>query len=132
MIDLSKLAPRLKHPGRTAVSGVPEGLDAMLLPEIAKAVGKRVVVHVAVDDQRAAVLADQLAYFAPGLEVLRFPAWDCLPYDRVSPVADIVARRIATLSRLLEPLTKPTVLLTTVPAILQRVVPRAAGWQEPW
>ena len=125
MIDLSKLTPRLSQPGRTAVSGVPEGLDAMLLPEIAKTAGKRVVVHVAVDDQRAAVLADQLAYFAPKLEVLRFPAWDCLPYDRVSPVADIVARRLATLARLLEPATTSTILLTTVPAILQRVVPRS-------
>ena len=125
MIDISKLVPRIHRPGRTAVSGVPQGLDAMLLPEIAKAAGKRVTVHVAVDDQRAAVLADQLSYFAPKLEILRFPAWDCLPYDRVSPVADIVARRLATLARLLQPVTKPTVLLTTVPAILQRVVPRS-------
>jgi hypothetical protein len=107
MIDLAKLKPRLTRPGRTPLSGVPQGLDAMLLPLIAKAVANRVTVHVAVDDQRAAVLADQLAYFDPKLEVLRFPAWDCLPYDRVSPVADIVARRLATLARLLEPVTKP-------------------------
>ncbi|WP_373505663.1 transcription-repair coupling factor [Aestuariivirga sp.] len=125
MIDLARLKPRLKLPGRTAVSGVPQGLDAMLLPLIAKDVGKRVVVHVAVDDARAAILADQLAYFAPKLEVLRFPAWDCLPYDRVSPVADIVARRLATLARLLQPITQPVVLLTTVNAVLQRVVPRS-------
>ena len=124
-MDLSKLKPRLTRPGRTAVSGVPQGLDAMLLPEIAKSAGQRVTVHVAVDDQRAAVLADQLAYFAPGLEILRFPAWDCLPYDRVSPVADIVARRLSTLARLLEQRTKPLLLLTTVPAILQRVPPRS-------
>jgi hypothetical protein len=77
MIDITKLGPRLSRPGRTAVSGVPQGLDAMLLPEIAKAAGKRITVHVAVDDQRAAVLADQLAYFAPKLDILRFPGWDC-------------------------------------------------------
>ena len=52
---------------------------------------------------------------------MRFPAWDCLPYDRVSPVADIVARRLATLARLIQPITKPLVLLTTVNAVLQRV-----------
>ncbi len=57
--------------------------------------------------------------------MLRFPAWDCLPYDRVSPVADIVARRLATLARLLQPITQPVVLITTIPAILQRVVPRS-------
>ncbi|MFN4141971.1 transcription-repair coupling factor [Aestuariivirga sp.] len=125
MTDISKLKPRLARPGRTAVSGVPQGLDAMLLPEIAKAAGHRVTVHVALDDQRAAVLADQLSYFAPKLEVLRFPGWDSLPYDRVSPVADIVARRLATLARLTEAVTKPLLLLTTIPAILQRVVPRS-------
>ena len=125
MIDLTRLKPRLKLPGRTAVSGVPQGLDAMLLPMIARDIGGRVLVHVAVDDQRAAVLADQLAYFAPKLDVLRFPAWDCLPYDRVSPVADIVARRLASLARLTRPITQPLVLLTTVNAVLQRVVPRS-------
>ena len=124
MIDLAKLQPRLKHPGRVSLTGVPQGLDAMLLPLIAKAAGARVIVHVAVDDQRAAVLADQLAVFAPKLDILRFPAWDCLPYDRVSPVADIVARRLATLARLIQPIARPLVLLTTVNAVLQRVVPR--------
>ena len=124
MIDVAKLAPRLKHPGRVSLTGVPQGLDAMLLPLIAREAGTRVVVHVAVDDQRAAVLADQLAVFAPKLDVLRFPAWDCLPYDRVSPVADIVARRLATLARLIQPITRPLVLITTVNAVLQRVVPR--------
>ncbi len=79
MIDLSRLKPRLGVSGRVQVSGVPQGLDAMILPEVAKAIGSRAIVHVALDDQRAAVLADQLAFFAPELEVLRFPAWDCLP-----------------------------------------------------
>jgi transcription-repair coupling factor (superfamily II helicase) len=124
MIDLSRLKQRLEVSGRVQVSGVPQGLDAMILPEVAKAIGSRAIVHVALDDQRAAVLADQLAFFAPQLEVLRFPAWDCLPYDRVSPVPDIVARRLATLARLAQPLAKPTVVLTTVNAVLQRVVPR--------
>jgi transcription-repair coupling factor (superfamily II helicase) len=124
VIDFEPLIPRLKHPGRVALAGVPQGLDAIMLPMIAKAAGTRIVVHVAVDDQRAAILADQLTFFAPKLETLRFPAWDCLPYDRVSPVADIVARRLATLARLIQPINKPMVLLTTVNAVLQRVVPR--------
>jgi transcription-repair coupling factor (superfamily II helicase) len=97
----------------------------MLLPALAELADKRIVVHVAVDDQRASTLAGQIAYFAPGLEVLRFPAWDCLPYDRVSPVQDILARRLATLARVLEPSVGPLLLITTVAALLQRVVPRA-------
>ena len=44
--------------------------------------------------------AAALAFFHPGLEVLTFPAWDCLPYDRVSPNGEIISRRIDTLTRL--------------------------------
>ena len=44
------------------------------------------------DDSRMARLAEALAFFAPDAEVLRFPAWDCLPYDRVSPNPELVSR----------------------------------------
>ena len=122
MIDVAKLKSRLAMPGRIEVGGLPQGLDAMLLPEVAKAVAPRPLLHVALDDSRIAVLADQLAFFAPGLEVVRFPGWDCLPYDRVSPSADIVTRRLATLSRLVQPVNKPLVVLTTIAGATQRVV----------
>ncbi len=124
MIDLTRLRPRLETSGRVPVSGVPQGLDALLLPDVARAIGPRVLVHVALDDQRLAVLHDQLDFFAPDLDILRFPAWDCLPYDRVSPSADVVARRLATLVRLAKPITQPLILLTTVNAVLQRTVGR--------
>ena len=56
--------------------------------------------------------------------VLRFPAWDCLPYDRVSPNPELVSERIATLARLLEKPAGPRIVLTTVNALVQRVPPR--------
>ena len=70
-------------------------------------------------------LAEALAFFAPHIDVLRFPAWDCLPYDRVSPNPELVSERIATLARLLEPGHRPRLVLTTVNALVQRVPPRA-------
>ena len=57
------------------------------------------LVHVARDDARMARLAEALAFFLPDAEILRFPAWDCLPYDRVSPNPELVSERIATLAR---------------------------------
>ena len=39
-----------------------------------------------------AQLAELVGFFAPELEIAVLPAWDCLPYDRVSPNADIMAR----------------------------------------
>ena len=105
------------------VYGVPEGFDAVLLARRA-AEAKGTLLHVARDDQRLARLADGLSFFAPDAELLKFPAWDCLPYDRVSPNAEIVSERIATLARLLEPASGPRIVLTTVNALVQRVPPR--------
>ncbi len=104
------------------LSGAPEGFDAALLAnELAK--GKSVI-HVARDDRRLAAMRDALAFFAPEATVLDFPAWDCLPYDRVSPNADISATRMATLAALASGMPGPFVLLTTLSAAMQRVPAR--------
>ena len=94
-----------------------------MVARIASGLGRSVVV-VAGDDVRLTQLAETLAFFAPEIEQLEFPAWDCLPYDRVSPNAEIVSRRVDTLSRLaLGGTEHPRILLTTVAATLQRVPP---------
>ena len=105
------------------VYGAPEGFDALLIAR-RRAEHAGEILHVARDDGRMARLAEALAFFAPDCEVLRIPAWDCLPYDRVSPNPELVAERIATLTRLLEPATSPRIVLTTANALVQRVPPR--------
>jgi transcription-repair coupling factor (superfamily II helicase) len=107
------------------VYGVPEGWDALLLTR-RRAEFAGPMLHVARDDARMARLAEALAFFAPEIEVLRFPAWDCLPYDRVSPNPVLVSERITTLARLPEKSGKPRIVLTTVNALVQRVPPRSA------
>ena len=106
------------------IYGAPEGYDALLLAR-RRAEHKGAVLHVTRDDTRMARLHEALTYFAPEYEVIRFPAWDCLPYDRVSPNPAIVSERIAALARLIEPSTTPRIVLTTVNALVQRVPPRA-------
>ncbi|MEZ5873630.1 MAG: hypothetical protein R3D30_01985 [Hyphomicrobiales bacterium] len=116
---------RLLKAPRAIAGGVPEGLDALLLGELARHAGAPVL-HVARDGNRLATLEDALAFFAPDVTVLSFPAWDSVPYDRVAPNAEIVAERMATLAALAErkPDDKtPLVLLTSVNAVLQRVPP---------
>ena len=113
--------------GRLTVTGAPEGYDAWLAAEAAQRI-KGLVVFVVPDDVHASAAADAMAFFAPGVTVLKLPAWDCLPYDRVSPKPDIESQRLATLAALARR-TKdsgPAVLVTTVNAILQRVPPREA------
>lgn len=106
------------------VWGVPEGYDALLLTR-RRAEWTGSLLHVARDDTRLARLAEAIGFFAPEIEILRFPAWDCLPYDRVSPNPELVSERIATLGRLMEPARGPRLVLTTINALIQRVPPRA-------
>lgn len=114
------------------VFGAPEGQDARILAERARELMREdaVLVHIAMDDARVATLSDLLAFFAPDVRVTVFPAWDCLPYDRVSPHGDIVARRVAALAQLMEwegeAQRYPRLLLTTVNAATQRVTPKEA------
>ena len=119
-------------PGRALLAGVPEALEAQVIAGLATGGAGARVLHVARDDARLARLAEGLGFFAPELRVLRLPAWDCLPYDRVSPVSEIVAERVDTMARLAggdAAAEGPTVVLTTVSAALQRLPPRAV-WCE--
>src|SRR5271165_1896492 len=113
--------------GALTLAGTPEGFDALVMGDIARARGG-LSVFVARDGSRAAAFADALQFFAPEVEVIAFPSWDCLPYDRVGPSAGIAAARMAALTRLARGVDpkKPTLLLTAAPALMQRVPPRAA------
>ncbi len=114
----------MRDSGRAALAHAPEGFDAHLVSTLAKD-NAGLWLHVARDDARAGALHDALSFFAPDLAVLRFPAWDCLPYDRVSPKTEIASQRMATLSALASAGgTGPLVVITTVNAALQRVPAR--------
>lgn len=111
---------------RILISGAPEGYDVQLMTQWAHKTGRALLI--VQDDQAMARAEDIVRFFAPDLECLGFPAWDCLPYDRVSPNADVLNRRMRTLNRLLKPLQAgtPQLIVTTVSAYLQRVLPRSA------
>ena len=108
---------------RLTVGGAPEGFDARL---ILKEIERRgaPVIHVARDDKRLAAMQAALRFYAPEMPVITFPAWDCLPYDRVSPNADISATRMATLAGLVHGMPDRFVLLTTISAAMQRLPAR--------
>jgi len=111
------------QPEHITVSGAPEGWDARLvLNEVARRGGP--VLHVARDDKRAEAMRAALAFFDPAMPVIQFPSWDCLPYDRVSPNAEISAARMATLAALVHAMPPRFVLLTTLNAATQRVPER--------
>ncbi len=105
------------------IGGVPEGYDGVVLSQLIEA--ENDVLFVARDDRRMEAVQASLRFFASTIEVIEFPAWDCLPYDRVSPKSDIVAARIDALTNLVDTKGKqPRIILTTVAALLQRVPAR--------
>lgn len=111
--------------GRLTVTGAPEGYDAWLAAQAAES-RKGLVVFVAQDGVKAASAIETIRFFAPKLQLLTFPSWDCLPYDRMSPSPDIESQRLATLAILArrDKDSGPAVVVTTINASLQRVPPR--------
>jgi transcription-repair coupling factor (superfamily II helicase) len=133
MKQLAKSPAELLAPGRPlTLANVAEGAEGLVISDLARAVAagpKKPAISLAVvcrDGPRMQQLARALEFFAPDLPVLQFPAWDCQPYDRVSPHGGILAQRLTTLARLsrLTGSDKPLIVLTTVNSIIQRVPAR--------
>ncbi|MCX8282231.1 transcription-repair coupling factor [Phyllobacterium sp. 0TCS1.6C] len=111
------------------IDGVVDGYEAFALAKIvAEAGAGGPVLFIARDGQRVADIEQVLSFVQPDLPVLQLPAWDCLPYDRVSPGATTSARRLAALTGLLalREQTHPAVILVTANAVLQKLPPRDA------
>ena len=109
------------------LGGAPEGLDALVVAERLKSSGG-IGVFVARDYARANAFVQAFQFFAADIDVLEFPAWDCLPYDRLSPTSGVSAERMAALTALARrdpDERKPLLLVTTIAAAMQRTPPRA-------
>jgi transcription-repair coupling factor (superfamily II helicase) len=110
-------------------ANVAEGAEGLILSDLARAIAFEAhapaasLIVICRDGPRMAALARALEFFAPEQVVMQFPAWDCQPYDRVSPHAGIVAQRLTTLARLarLKGSEHPLIVLTSVNAAVQRV-----------
>ena len=103
------------------LASAPAGYLPWLMADLARAAKGRAV-YIASDDLGARALLDAATFFAPELETLYLPAWDCLPYDRASPSLRVAADRLAALAALAHPSEKAQLLVTTVNAVLQRTL----------
>jgi transcription-repair coupling factor (superfamily II helicase) len=121
--------------GPVTVSAAPEGLDGLALAELAIALSETqgaspaTILHIARDDKRMSALSAALTFFGGGkIEVIPFPAWDCVPYDRISPNSEIASSRLAALEELTRRAGSgeggSVVVLTSVNAVVQKVPPR--------
>ncbi|MGB0465875.1 MAG: transcription-repair coupling factor, partial [Candidatus Puniceispirillaceae bacterium] len=108
------------------IYGCPDAMIPIVAAQLASEHGQ--AIYIARDDARMSSLIRSLEFIAPQIETLALPAWDCLPYDRVSPHPDIVSRRIACLSRLVAlhntegtSHKQPILLVTTINSWLQKI-----------
>jgi len=118
MPDFSRI---LSAKAPLTLAAIARGAQPLVLADLARAAKNRVV-FVAPDEPAMRAIADAAAFFAPELEVIDLPAWDCLPYDRASPALSVSARRLAALHRLQAKPQGPQLLVTTINALLQRVL----------
>jgi transcription-repair coupling factor (superfamily II helicase) len=118
MPDISRI---LSAKTPLTLSSIARGAQPLVMADLARAAKNRAV-FIAPDDAAMRAIADAAGFFAPDLEVIEFPAWDCLPYDRASPALSVSARRLAALHRLQGKPSGPQLLVTTINALLQRVL----------
>ena len=118
MPDISRI---LSATAPLTLSSLARGAQPLVLADLARA-SKGRAVFIAADDAAMRAVVETATFFAPELEVIEFPGWDCLPFDRASPALSVSARRLAALARLQVKRSAPQLLVTTVAAVLQRVL----------
>ncbi len=106
------------------LSGIQEGYQPFVLKKLLRQ--NNLHCHVVPSDIHLSFLKETLSLIAPDIQVLVFPEWDTVPYDRVSPRLDIEGERIDTLCFLADEKQKKeekVLILTSIGALVQRVPP---------
>jgi len=123
MPDLSRI---LKADTPLTLSSVARGSQPLVMADLARAAARKGkgarAMFIAADEQAMRAVTDAARAFAPELQVIEFPAWDCLPYDRASPALSVSARRLSALYQLQAQASEAQLLVTTINAVLQRVL----------
>ncbi|MDE3739604.1 MULTISPECIES: transcription-repair coupling factor [Pseudomonas] len=119
-MSVLRLPPLPSSAGKQHWGNLPGAALSLAIAEAASA-GKRFTLLLTADSQTAERLEQELAFFAPDLDVLHFPDWETLPYDLFSPHQDIISQRVDTLYRL--PGVKRGVLVVPITTALHRLAP---------
>ena len=107
----------------SAVLAVPEPARALAIAGLAALSARRPIVVAAPTTGDADRVANDLRAFLGADAVDTFPAWETLPFERVSPSVETMGRRLRTMWRLRDPERAPRVLVAPVRALVQRLGP---------
>jgi transcription-repair coupling factor (superfamily II helicase) len=103
------------------LSGITRSYRAFAIKDFIESSGQDYFLVVLSRDKDISEFAEQLRYLLHK-EVLEFPAWDCLPYDRISPSRDCINTRVQTLTNLVE--NNQQIVVTSLNALGQNLPPR--------
>jgi len=118
MIDLQRITTSRNA---LTLASVPPGFAPLLLADLTRAAKARTL-YIAPDEAAMRAIADAVPFFAPELEILILPGWDCLPYDRASPSVAVTSQRMSTLQALQQPAKKKQLVVTTIGAVIQNML----------
>ena len=104
---------------------VPEAARAISIAALAQLSERRPLVVACPTGTDAGQLFDDLSQYMPAGDVVLFPAWETLPFERVSPSVETMGRRLEVLWRLRTPAHAPRVVVAGVRALLQHLGPEA-------
>ncbi len=115
---------------RQAGLAVPEPARAVVLAALARQAGRRPLVVAVPTGGEAEMLAADLGLYLGADQVELFPAWETLPFERVSPGVETMGRRLHVLHRLSGLGDRPAVVVASGRALVQRLGP-GAGTRDP-
>jgi transcription-repair coupling factor (superfamily II helicase) len=125
----SKATKRKNSSPRTAISSSsPLGMVALHLLEQWRKSGRRGIVFLAENENRAERLGAVIHSLDPWCDVLVFPRLNTLPFDQLEPSHEIAGRRSSVLRRLAKP-ENPILLVSTAEAVMERL-PLLASWSR--
>ena len=109
---------------RTATIGVPDPARAYVLAGLAELGGRRPLVVATPTSHDAERIASDLRLYLGESAVDVFPAWETLPFERVSPAVETMGRRLQAMWHLTGGADEaPAVIVAPVKALLQRLGP---------
>ncbi len=105
--------------------GLSHGSDAYEIAKFITSNNSSPLVIIARDEKRMDLLSKQISFFSPHTDIITIPAWDCLPYDRISPSPQNSSNRVRSLYKLAlmtqKNSFKNSIVITTINSCLQKI-----------
>ena len=81
------------------------------------------IFYIVKDEKKLDMISSQFKSMYPHIKSINIPAWDCMPYDNVSPSQRILGKRITSFIELIEDYDNTRVIFITINALIQKSVP---------